>query len=47
VNKEIAKKQVPLGFVMTYASGDQALQLVDRMKKSYGEIINEVKAAKK
>lgn len=47
VNKEVAKKQVPLGFVMTYATGDQAYELVDRMKQNYEGIIQEVKGKKK
>ena len=47
VNKEVAKKQVPLGFVMTYATGDEAYELVERMKNNYAGIIKEVKAKKK
>lgn len=47
VNKAVASKQVPLGFVMTYASGDQAGKVVGRMKQNYEGIINEIIAAKK
>ena len=47
VNKAVASKQVPLGFVMTYASGDQAAKVVERMKQNYEGIINDIIAAKK
>lgn len=47
VNKAVAPKQVPLGFVMTYASGDQAIQVVDRMKQNYEGIINEIMTTQK
>lgn len=47
VNKIIAKKQVALGFVMTYADGDKAIKLVDQMKKAYGPIMKEIAAKKK
>jgi tripartite-type tricarboxylate transporter receptor subunit TctC len=41
-NKKIAAKQVPLGFVMTYATGDAAQALVDKMRKSYSDVIDEI-----
>ena len=41
-NKKIAAKQVPLGFVMTYATGDAAQALVDKMLKSYSDVIDEI-----
>lgn len=41
-NKQIAGKQVPLGFVMTYATGDQAKALVDRMRKSYSDVLDQI-----
>ncbi len=41
-NKEIAAKQVPLGFVMTYATGDDAKALVDRMRKNYSDVIVDI-----
>ncbi|MDX1814862.1 MAG: tripartite tricarboxylate transporter substrate binding protein [Thermodesulfobacteriota bacterium] len=41
-NKIIAKKQLPLGFVMTYATGDEAKALVDKMRKSYGDVIDDI-----
>lgn len=42
VNKTITKKQEPLGFVMTYATGDKAQQLVDQMKKAYGDVFRDI-----
>jgi tripartite-type tricarboxylate transporter receptor subunit TctC len=42
-NKEISKKQLDLGFVMKYATGDDALALVDTMRKAYGDVLNEIK----
>jgi len=41
-NKKIAAKQIPLGFVMTYATGDAAQALVDKMRKSYSDVIDEI-----
>lgn len=41
-NKKIAGKQVPLGFVMTYATEDQAKALVDKMRKSYSDVIDDI-----
>jgi tripartite-type tricarboxylate transporter receptor subunit TctC len=42
VNKTITKKQEPLGFVMTYATGDKAQALVDQMKKAYGDVFKDI-----
>jgi tripartite-type tricarboxylate transporter receptor subunit TctC len=42
VNKKIAKKQVPMGFVMTYATGDEAKALVDKMEKAYSDVIIDI-----
>ncbi len=41
-NKIIAEKQLPLGFVMTYATGDDAKALVDKMRKSYNDVIADI-----
>ncbi|MDF1536839.1 MAG: tripartite tricarboxylate transporter substrate binding protein [bacterium] len=41
-NKKIAEKQLPLGFVMTYATGDDATALVEKMGKSYSDVINDI-----
>jgi tripartite-type tricarboxylate transporter receptor subunit TctC len=41
-NKIIAEKQLPLGFVMTYASGDDAKALVDKMRRSYSDVIVDI-----
>jgi len=41
-NKKIAGKQVPLGFVMTYATGDDAKALVDKMRKNYSDVIVDI-----
>jgi len=41
-NKEIAGKQVPLGFVMTYATGDDAKALVDKMRRNYSDVIVDI-----
>jgi tripartite-type tricarboxylate transporter receptor subunit TctC len=46
-NKIIAEKQRALGFVMTYATGKDAYALVDRMKKNYEGILQEIAAQKK
>ncbi len=47
VNKIVAAKQVPLGFVMKYACGDEATKLTKRMQQDYSEIIQELARAKK
>jgi len=41
-NKKIAERQLPMGFVMTYATGDDAQVLVNKMRKSYGDVINDI-----
>jgi tripartite-type tricarboxylate transporter receptor subunit TctC len=41
-NKKIAEKQVPLGFVMTYATGNEAQALVDRMERAYSDVIIDI-----
>lgn len=46
-NKIIAEKQKALGFVMTYATGEDAYKLVDRMKANYEGILKEIAAKKK
>jgi tripartite-type tricarboxylate transporter receptor subunit TctC len=46
-NKIIAEKQRKLGFVMTYATGEQAYELVNKMKKGYEDILKEIAAQKK
>lgn len=46
-NKIIAEKQRQLGFVMTYAMGQDAYDLVDRMKKNYEGILKEIAEQKK
>ena len=47
VNKIVAQKQERLGFIMTYATGKDALKLVDQMKKAYGDIFREIAKKKK
>jgi tripartite-type tricarboxylate transporter receptor subunit TctC len=46
-NKIIGKKQLDLGFVMTYATGDDALALVNKMRAAYGDVLNDIKNKKK
>ena len=46
-NKIIGKKQLDMGFVMTYATGDDALKLVDKMKAAYSDVLNSIKNKKK
>lgn len=41
-NKKIGERQLAMGFVMTYATGDEAEALVDKMRKSYGDVINDI-----
>ncbi len=41
-NKKIADKQVPLGFIMTYATGKDAKGLVDKMEKAYSDVILDI-----
>lgn len=45
-NKKISKKQMDLGFVMEYVTGDEAVALVDTMRKAYGDVINDIKKKK-
>jgi hypothetical protein len=45
-NKKISKKQLDLGFVMKYATGDQAPALVEQMRKAYGDVLSEIKKNK-
>jgi len=42
-NKQISKKQIGLGFVMKYATGDEALALIEQMRKAYGDVLTEIK----
>jgi len=46
-NKIIAKKQVDMGFVMTYDTGDDAQKLVEKMREAYSGVLNEIKNKKK
>jgi len=46
-NKIIAKKQVDMGFVMTYATGDDAQKLVEKMREAYSGVLKEIKNKKK
>lgn len=45
-NKVISKKQLDLGFVMEYATGDDALALIEKMRKAYGDVLNDIKNKK-
>ena len=45
-NKQIAKKQLDLGFVMKYSTGDDAVALIDFMRKAYGDVLAEIKKKK-
>ncbi|MCK5515448.1 MAG: tripartite tricarboxylate transporter substrate binding protein [Desulfobulbaceae bacterium] len=47
VNKITALKQVDMGFVMTYATGDKAQELVEQMKVAYGDVLSDIKSKKK
>lgn len=42
-NKQISKKQIDLGFVMKYATGDEAPALIEQMRKAYGDVLTEIK----
>lgn len=46
-NKIIAEKQVGMGFVMTYATGDDAQALVEKMKVAYGDVLKDISSKKK
>ena len=41
-NKKIAEKQLRMGFVMEYSTGDEAKTLVDKMRKSYSDVIVDI-----
>jgi tripartite-type tricarboxylate transporter receptor subunit TctC len=45
-NKKISQKQLDLGFVMKYATGDDALALVDQMRKAYGDVLEDIQKKK-
>jgi tripartite-type tricarboxylate transporter receptor subunit TctC len=45
-NKQISKKQLDLGFVMKYATGDDAVALIGTMRKAYGDVLEEIKKKK-
>lgn len=45
-NKKISKKQLDLGFVMKYSTGDDASALVEQMRKAYGDVLNSIKNKK-
>ncbi|WP_163338990.1 tripartite tricarboxylate transporter substrate binding protein [Desulfopila sp. IMCC35008] len=42
-NKQISKKQVDLGFVMKYSTGDDAVKLIDTMRAAYGDVLADIK----
>ncbi len=46
-NKKVAPKQAPLGFVLTYVTGDKANALTEQIKQNYAKIIEELKSKKK
>lgn len=46
-NKKISKKQLDLGFVMTYATGDDAMKLVDKMRVAYGDVLADIQKEQK
>ncbi|MFH2131425.1 MAG: tripartite tricarboxylate transporter substrate binding protein [bacterium] len=46
-NQKITAKQEDLGFIMTYATGDQAKVLVDKMKMAYGDVLENIKRKQK
>lgn len=41
-NKQIAPKQEALGFVMTYAKGDEAMALVKKVQAGYEDVLSEI-----
>ena len=45
-NKKISKKQLDLGFVMKYSTGDDATVLIEQMRKAYGDVLNDIKNKK-
>jgi tripartite-type tricarboxylate transporter receptor subunit TctC len=42
-NKKISKKQLDLGFVMQYATGDDAVALIDKMRTAYGDVLADIR----
>jgi tripartite-type tricarboxylate transporter receptor subunit TctC len=46
-NQKIAPKQEALGFVMTYAKGDEAVALVKKVQAGYNDILEEIAKKKK
>jgi tripartite-type tricarboxylate transporter receptor subunit TctC len=45
-NKKISKKQLDLGFVMKYATGDDATALIKTMTKAYSDVLSDIKNKK-
>ncbi len=45
-NKIITEKQHKLGFVMTYETGEDALQLIEKMEAGYSDLFKEIAAEK-
>jgi tripartite-type tricarboxylate transporter receptor subunit TctC len=42
-NKKISKKQLDLGFVMQYSTGDDAVALIEKMRAAYGDVLADIK----
>ncbi|MGI9568788.1 MAG: tripartite tricarboxylate transporter substrate binding protein [Desulfobulbia bacterium] len=42
-NKKISKKQLDLGFVMQYSTGDETIALIDKMRAAYGDVLADIK----
>ncbi|MFW2367569.1 MAG: tripartite tricarboxylate transporter substrate binding protein [Desulforhopalus sp.] len=42
-NKKISKKQLDLGFVMQYSTGDDTNALIDKMRAAYGDVLADIK----
>lgn len=42
-NKKISKKQLDLGFVMQYSTGDDTIALIDKMRAAYGDVLADIK----
>jgi tripartite-type tricarboxylate transporter receptor subunit TctC len=42
-NKRISEKQVDLGFVMQYSTGDDAVKLIDTMRAAYGDVLADIR----
>ena len=45
-NKKISKKQLDLGFVMKYSTGDDAPAVIEYMRNAYGDVVNDIKNKK-